>query len=154
MAEWLQKRRDKATNVSETTKEPAAAAASDQAKQRRAKERSELVSDGIERLDLWLHDLVRVGLADIAARPASFWDEQAKRLVDAQAPGLAGRVAQIAAGFGASAERAERMLGELGRLKLLTHAYRSAHTLDPGLANEIRQLIGWNVSQAELEHEG
>jgi SWIM zinc finger len=154
VAEWLQKRRDKTTKVFETTKEPAAAAASDQAKQRRAKERSELVSDGIERLDLWLHDLVRVGLAEIAVRPASFWDQQAKRLVDAQAPGLASRVAQLASASGTSAERAQRMLGELGRLQLLTHAYRSLDAIDPRLALEVRQLIGWNVSQAELEHDG
>ncbi len=37
-------------------------------------------------LDRWLKDLVRSGLANVHARPNSFWDAMAARLVDAQAP--------------------------------------------------------------------
>ena len=45
-----------------------------------------LVRDGLDRLDLWMQDLVRAGIAELAARPSSLWEEQARRLVDAQAP--------------------------------------------------------------------
>jgi hypothetical protein len=42
----------------------------------------------------------------------------------------------------------------MGRIKLLTHAGRRIDELEPGLASDVRQMIGWNVSQEELDKEG
>jgi hypothetical protein len=36
----------------------------------------------------------------------------------------------------------------------LLHAYDRLQELEPAIASEVRQLIGWNVSQEELEREG
>src|SRR5262249_30269823 len=43
---------------------------------------------------------------------------------------------------------------ELGRIKLLLHAYDRLDTLDQALASDVRQMIGWNVGQDELERDG
>jgi hypothetical protein len=46
------------------------------------------------------------------------------------------------------------LLAELGRIKLLLHAHERLDALDPLLASDVRQIIGWNVSQAELDQTG
>jgi len=152
--EWLQKRRARAEKEAVPNTDPAAGPADEKARQRRTEQRSKLVRDGLGRLGLWMRDLVRAGLAEVAVKPASFWEEQAKRLVDAQAPGLAARVARLALLPRSSADWATRLLGELGRITLLLHAYDRLDELDPALSSEVRQLIGWNVSQDELERDG
>jgi len=152
--EWLQKRRARAEKQAAPNADPGPGPADEKARQRRTEQRSKLVRDGLARLDLWMQDLVRTGLADVAVKPASFWEEQAKRLVDAQAPGLAARVARLAFLPRSSVDWATRLLGELGRIKLLLHAYDRVDGLDPALLSEVRQLIGWNVSQDELERDG
>ena len=89
VVDWLQKRRDreeKRTECKEKEDGPAPASDNQKARERRTEQRNKNVQDGLDRLDLWLKDLVRSGLADLAGKPASFWEEQAKRLVDAQRP--------------------------------------------------------------------
>ena len=49
---------------------------------------------GLDELERWLGDLVRQGLAGARRQPYAFWDAMAARLVDAQMPGLAERVAR------------------------------------------------------------
>ncbi len=152
--EWLQKRREREEKQAVPKTEPVPGPVDEKARQRRTEQRSKLVRDGLDRLDLWMQDLVRGGLAEAAVKPGSSWEEQAKRLVDAQAPGLAARVARLASLARSSPDWATRLLGELGRIKLLLHAYDRLDELDPAIASDVRQLIGWNVSQEELEREG
>ena len=151
VAEWLEKRRAREEKSRPAADKPVPDA---KAKQRRSDERARKVQDGLERLDLWLKDAVRAGVLDLAAKPASAWEEQAKRLVDAQAPGLAGRVARLASLPRSSPDSVPRLLGELGRIKLLLHAYGRIDQIEPPLASEIRQMLGWNVTQEVLEREG
>jgi hypothetical protein len=109
------------------------------------------VSDGLDTLDLWLNDLMRNGLGQVEAQPASFWYAQATRLVDAQAPGLAGRLRAAAGIVSAGDQWPQRLLDALGQMALLTHAYRRLDTLAPDLRADVRQLIGWTLSVAEVE---
>src|SRR5262249_32350260 len=105
-------------------------------------------------LDLWLKDQVRAGLATLESKPLSFWDEQAKRLVDAQAPGLASRIARLAAIPNSAPDWPRRLLGELGRLKLLLRACQRPDQLDAALQHDLRQIIGWTVSQEDIQRHG
>src|SRR5215212_134815 len=54
-----------------------------EAKEKRARKRLSRVAAGLEALDLWTEDLVRDGLATGGTWPVSFWETQAKRMVDA-----------------------------------------------------------------------
>jgi hypothetical protein len=154
--EWLLKRRarEEKQAAARTEPTPAPGSADDPARRRRTDQRARLVRDGLDRLDLWMRDLIRTGLAETVVKPNALWDEQAKRLVDAQAPGLAARVGRLASLSRSAPDWADRLLGELGRITLLIHAYHRLDQLDPALASDVRQLIGWTISQEELEQTG
>ncbi len=112
------------------------------------------MAEGLQRFDLWLKDLVRSGLGTVESKPASFWEDAARRLVDAQAPGLASRVARLASIPRSSPDWPARLLAELGRFKLLVAAWQRLGELPPPLQSDIRQLLGWTVSQEELQQTG
>ncbi|HEX7376120.1 MAG TPA: SWIM zinc finger family protein [Pirellulales bacterium] len=156
--DWLAKRRARDEKRGVAEKEPLVVASTgpvdQKAKEKRAEQRGANVRDGLSRLDLWMKDLVRSGLAAVETQPASLWDEQAKRLVDAQAPGLASRVARLASIPRSSPDWVGRLLAELGRIQWLIHAHNRLDALDPLLAGDIRQILGWNVSQADLDQSG
>ncbi len=132
---------------------PAAAAAA-AAAGKRAEKRQRLVRAGIETLDLWLHDLIRNGLGQVEAQPAAFWESQAARLVDAQAPGLAARLRAMAEIIHASDDWPQRLLDALGQLALLTHAYSRLDMLDSTLREDVRQLVGWTLMADEVAARG
>jgi hypothetical protein len=151
--EWLDKRAASAER--KQTRAAVADRPPDPAEQaRRAEQRKARVSKGIEALDLWLNDLVRNGLGSIEAQPASYWEAQAARLVDAQAPGLASRVRRLSDLVGAGEEWPSRLLDELGRIALLTHAFRRVDALPDALQTDVKLLVGWSLTQEEVAATG
>ncbi|HET7036316.1 MAG TPA: SWIM zinc finger family protein [Thermomicrobiaceae bacterium] len=155
---WLARRAERAAQrapdapVKKRPEKPPASA--DRAAARRADQRRARVAAGIEALDRWLSDLVRTGLASVATQPATFWEQQAARLVDAQAPGLAARVRRLAAIPNSSPDWPERLLGQLGRLALLTESYRRIEELEPALQEDVRGAVGWTLSREEVVARG
>lgn len=148
---WLEKR--DATAKKKEEKEAAAPAEKvidEAAKAKRVEKRAAAVLAGLDQLELFLADFVRQGLAAIERKAYELCENQAKRLVDAQARGLANRVKRLAEIPSSGGNWTERMLAEMSRLQLLVHAARRQESLRPELASEIRQLIGWNVTSEEL----
>jgi hypothetical protein len=115
-------------------------AARDQAQ--RIRRREVRIQAGVDDLDRWLQDFARAGLAEMAARPWSTFEQMAARLVDAQAPGLARMVRDLGAAPHTHANWPERMLINVGRLVLLVEAWRARDALDPDLRAEVRSLVG------------
>ncbi len=153
ITEWLAKRAARAEKKQERQDRPAQAA-DPAAQAKRAAQRERRIADGLEILDAWLADLVRSGLAGLETRPPSFWEDAARRLVDAQAPALAARIRRLGELPGASQEWPRRVLGELGRVALLSHAFRRLDQLDPSLRQDVRQLLGWTFQQDQLVSQG
>jgi hypothetical protein len=153
---WLERRQQQSQKKAERQEGAAGSAkpVDEAAQQKRAEQRDARVSDGLTRLDLWLRDLVRAGLASVEAKPASFWEEQSRRLVDAQAPALAARISRLAAIPRSSPDWPDRLLAELGRIKLLIHAWGRFAELSPDLQADVRQLLGWTITQDELQRTG
>lgn len=120
------------------------------ARAKRAEQRASRVADGIATLDLWLRDLLQQGLASAPTRPSAFWDEQARRLVDAQAPG-ASRLVQALASDAVSGEGwQDRMLRTLARLLLLVHGYSRLAELPPDTQADLLAALGQPLSHAEV----
>lgn len=149
VAEWLAKRDQKAraeTEPAPTTHTPTAKPS----RSRTADAREAKVDAGVAELRRWLRDLVRSGLADAPNRPSSFWASAAARMVDAQAPGLARMVRELAGVPATGAGWQGRMLERLARLHLLLEGYERIATLAPETQADVRAAIGWAQSAAAL----
>ncbi|MDQ3328744.1 MAG: SWIM zinc finger domain-containing protein, partial [Chloroflexota bacterium] len=140
VVEWLTKRTEDTTKRHTRADTPTSRA-------KRSGKRDALVQQGLDSLDLWLADLVRNGLATVETQPVTFWERQAARMVDAQAPGIAARLKAIAAIPHSSRNWSLQLLDALGRLALLIEAYRNQSGLDPLVREDIRQAIGWSLTQ-------
>jgi hypothetical protein len=158
VTEWLTARAEREARqatqatAAERPREPDLAA-----QQRRAASRDKKVDAGVDELRRWLADLARGGLAAAQAQPWQWWDQMARRMIDAQARGLANRVrrlAEIAAAGGQRADWPERMLDELGGLHLLCEAWTRRDTLPPATLSALRTRIGYTMTAAEVLREG
>jgi uncharacterized Zn finger protein len=140
LSDWLRSRRGRL--------EPRAVAADDERtadeQRKRASRREERITEGVEDLDRWLQDVLRAGLAEVATRPWSTFDQMSARLVDAQAPGLARLVRHLGGLPHTTSNWPERMLIDVGRLALLLDAWRRRTHLDPRQQDEVRTLVGIN----------
>jgi hypothetical protein len=150
VTDWLARRA--ARKRAEGRDEPVPA--DPEAKEKREKRRRSRISAGLDALDLWMEDLVRGGLAAAGTQPPSFWEEQAKRMVDAQAPGVATRLRRLSELPNTSPDWTGRLLDALGRLALLSEAFRRLDVLDDPLAESVRVEVGISLSQKEVLERG
>ncbi|MGP9019079.1 SWIM zinc finger family protein [Streptomyces sp. BR1] len=142
-AQWLGDRRARAEKKgSEAAGPPAERTADPEAARRRAERRAERVTAGATELEQRLEDLLRGGIA-AAERPGyGLWEETAARMVDAQAPGLAGRVRELGAIPGSGPGWPVRLLEECALLHLLDRAWLSRERLPEPLAATVRTRVG------------
>jgi hypothetical protein len=108
--------------------------------------RAERVAVGLDELDRWLADQVRTGLAGMSTLGYAHWDAMAARLVDAQAPGAARLVRNLAD----YVSDPERLLAELGLLRLLAAGFARLDDLPPELAATVRLRVGMPVAAEEV----
>ncbi|MFJ6520914.1 SWIM zinc finger family protein [Streptomyces filamentosus] len=118
------------------------APADPEAARRRAKRRAARVTAGAEELERRLADLVRGGLAAAGQRGYGPWEETAARMVDAQAPGLAGRVRELGAIPDSGPGWPVRLLEECALTHLLDRAWLAGDRLPAGLAATVRTRVG------------
>jgi hypothetical protein len=145
--EWISKRGEKQEKVAEKKDKPVDEAA--QAKRQQA--RHQKVVDGLEELLLWIKDLVRNGILNIPEKGAAYWESMAKRMVDAQAPGLANMIRSISNINFYSEGWQNEFLEQLLKIYLLISGYKHIEELDLDQQNDIRTLIGFTQSQEELK---
>jgi len=142
VSNWINIQHQKRTKKIESGKvvDPSAQA-------KRAAKREEKVTAGVQELDRWLRDLVRQGLAAVQTQPYSYWDAVAARMVDAQAPGLARQLREMASIPHSRVDWQERLLERLGRMHLLIQGFQRLETLPPPTQADIRTLIGWTQKE-------
>lgn len=149
-SDWLKKRAARGQVAAKQTERKTSKETRQKQAARRAARREKLAETGIDALERWLRDFARLGPASVQSAPASFWDEQAARMVDAQLPGAARQIREMAAVSGSRPDWAEMLLLRVGRLYLLTQAYRKLDTLPAAAQQDVHALLGWTVNQEEL----
>jgi len=171
VAEWLSRRRPgtgrpagkpadaDAPAPSMAALEPVEAPLSDptaeaQAAQRRAKAeaaREASVTAGLEALNIWIGDQLNTGLASFALRAQTACRTAGQRLIDVKAPGLAARLDALPGALLSRPEplRPDFLLAELGRLHLISAAWRRREGLDLPLVDDLRRTIGWNMRRED-----
>lgn len=112
--------------------------------------RADRAAAGAAELRLRLADGVRRGLAGEEGTGRSAWDGVAARMVDAQAPGLASRVRELAAVPASGPDWPGRLLEEYALLDLLAAAYGRVDRLPAPLAATVRSRVGFTVEAVEV----
>lgn len=153
VCEWLAGRAGRQEKAKERAEQKATGAAppvDEAARAKRQEKRESRVDEGAALLGQWLGDLVRRGFADADLGGHAAWDEITRRMVDAQAGGLARRLRYAAAAARSGPGWEARLAAELGRLHLLLAAYARKGVLDADLRGEIEQQVGWTVPQEQV----
>ncbi|GAA3088998.1 SWIM zinc finger family protein [Streptosporangium carneum] len=153
-AEWLDQRKARAAGAAASSSGAGRAASASAPDPRRAELREQRVTAGLAELERWLADQVRQGIA--GSRRHDHWDGLVKRLVDAQAPGVAGTVSRLGAVL-SHEDWPARLLGEYALLHLLAVAHRRPPAArEPGedsgaeLLQTVRERIGFPVAKEEV----
>lgn len=141
VADWLSGRAERAEKKARQAAEEKPPDPEQQAKRQAARARR--IEQGIEELDLWLRDLIRHGLAWVQTQPMDFWNNMAARLVDAQAPGLARNLRDMALIPATGEGWHERLLYRLARLHLLLRAWERRDQLSEEQLEDVRLAIGF-----------
>jgi hypothetical protein len=151
--DWVSKWIESRSNRAEKKEAKAKAPKDPEAAAKTAAKRELRVEDGIAELRLWLEDLVRTGLAAASSKDGAHWEGMAARLVDAQAPGLAGMVRELGGVRSSGAGWQDRMLERASRLYLLIEGYERLNTLPLDIQSDLRTLVGWSQDQDELRRQ-
>ncbi|MFF3442944.1 SWIM zinc finger family protein [Streptosporangium sp. NPDC002721] len=171
VGEWLDGRRGRAARAAEAGAARAALAAEPGATDgRRAAQREQRVNTGLSDLERWLADQIRQGIA--GSRRHDQWDDLVKRLIDAQAPAVAGSLSRLGAVLDGD-DWPARLLGEYALLHLLCVAHRrlsvpdgagggdsadsggsgegaSRDTVPDGLLERVRDRVGFPMTKEEV----
>ncbi|MFE7119629.1 SWIM zinc finger family protein [Streptomyces sp. NPDC057654] len=160
---WLSGRRQRAERTAATVAAKAAKTAEEAedtgdgepsagraAARRRAEQRARRMADGARELEHRLADLLRNGLASADRGGYGQWEETAARMVDAQAPGLAARVRELASAPASGSGWPSRMLAECALLHTLDQGYLHVDGLPEPLAATVRSRVGLTTDTADL----
>lgn len=121
-----------------------------ESRDRRRSKRLARTNEGLELLDQWLRDFVRQGSAALAQQRSDWSEAMQRRLIDAQAPGLARHVAAIDAVVHAAEKNPRDLLAALGRLYLLGVAGRARDRLAAEQGAAVDQALGIPVAKEQV----
>lgn len=152
VSEWLAKRAER------EEKKTVAASATDKqvdttAQAKRQQARQQKVSDGTAELLRWIKDLVRNGIMDLPEKDPSFFENMIRRMVDAQAPGLAAMMRELADISYFHEGWQTIFMNQLIRIYLVIQGYQHLDQLPEPLQQDIRSLIGFAQAQEELKEQ-
>jgi hypothetical protein len=148
VSDWIAGRAEREKKV-ERAKVAAEKPVDLEAQAKRAAQRDSRVREGVAGCRLWLDDLLRRGLAAARTEAGSF-EQVAARMVDAQAPGLAGYVRRVPEVMASGEGWDVRALDLLGRLHLLLCAAERIEQLPPDLVVDVRSALGYNQAKEEV----
>lgn len=148
VSEWLAGRQVRAEKKATAAKEPKPVDREAQAERR--DQRLKRIRDGMTELHLWVTDWVKSGIAWAPTRGWDYFDAQARRLIDAQAPGVARRVHELGSIAARGAGWQRPFLERLAVLHLLCRAAARIDELSDNDRANLFTAFGIPVSQDEL----
>jgi hypothetical protein len=117
----------------------------------RRAQRAGRVTNGLSELEEWLRDQVRIGLpAAVGPSAGGHADVMAARMVDAQAPGVAGVLRDLSVVPLSGEGWPGRLLAGYAQLHLLARAHERLDRLPASLAATVRSRIGYTTGRQEV----
>lgn len=148
---WINKRQTKASKPEPDDRTSEEQEKLDKSKEKTQIERFSSVQAGVIELELWLKDLIRIGILELPNKPTVEYSRIAARMVDAKAPGLASWVRMLGnLNFNNSNEWQSEALTIISKLFLLINTFKNYDNLTPLWQTTIKNLVGWNQSPKEL----
>jgi hypothetical protein len=148
---WLDKRTERDEKKTEKKEKEKQVDPAAQAK--RQENRLKRVEDGMSDLRLWIKDIIRNGLLNIPGKDPSYFENVARRMVDAQAPGLATMVRSLRdINFFLEGWQTPFM-DQLIRIYLVLEGFQRIEELPEPLRDELKSLVGFTQNQDELKAE-
>ena len=148
---WLDKRGERDEKKAEKKEKEKKVDPAAQAK--RQENRLKRVEDGMMELRLWVKDIIRNGLLNIPGKDPGFFENMAKRMVDAQAPGLASMVRSLRDTNFFLEGWQSSFLDQLLRIYIVLDGFPRISDLTPDLRDELKTLVGFAQSQEEVKAE-
>jgi len=149
VSDWLSKRVEKEERRAE--KKESAKPVDEAAHAKRQQARQQKVSDGVAELLLWIKDMIRSGIHALPAKAPAWWENMARRMVDAQAPGLANMVRTLGNTNFYRTDWQSECTEQLLRIYLLISGYQYFDQQDPLLQADINSQLGFTINQEELK---
>jgi hypothetical protein len=154
--EWLAKRSEKAAKKAEAASAPAKPVdpeAARAAAEKREAARDKRIGEGLDELRVWLQDLAGEGLGAQDLRKPGPWEQRARRLNDAQLPGLARQLTELGHAATTRADWLEQLVFGLGRIHLAMRAWDRRETLSEGEQQDLQRFFGAVQREADIEPE-
>ncbi len=153
--EWLGKRADKvAKKANEAAAverdDPAAEAKAAVAAAKREATREKRVQEGLQDLRLWLLDLAREGFTTHNLQKAEVWEQRARRLNDAQLPGLARRLQELGHIAVTNSDWLPQVSAGIGQLYLALRAYATHDTLSEPEQHDLLRFLGSAQRESDI----
>lgn len=150
VSEWLSAREARAAKSAEKqVREPQSG--DPQAQAKRQQKRIGNAREGLESLSVWMQDLVRAGIGAMPGKGFDFFDSQARRMVDAQAPGVARLLRELGSLSAQGAGWQRPFVEQLGRLHLLARAVDRFDELPEAVRADVASVLGVTVTAEELK---
>jgi hypothetical protein len=122
-----------------------------EAKEKRVQERLFRVAAGVAEMEVWLKDLLRQGLLTLPEKEVSFFEKIRARMVDAQATGLGNLIRDLRdLNYHSGTAWQGDALAIIANIYLLLEGFKRIETMDSLSQNDLKLLLGWNVSQKEI----
>ena len=150
VAEWLAKRIEKTEKKAEQANKPV----DEEAQQKRLQAREQLIEDGISELLLWLQDIVRKGIIHLPQNGSAAFDNMAKRMVDAKAPGIANLVKSLGRINFYKEGWEGQFLQQVTRIYLAIAAFKNRNEPKRLYDADIKTQIGFTQNQEALKEQG
>jgi len=145
VTEWLGSRNSRAEKKAVAKKSaPDAKAAA-----KRKEKKHSRIDDGVEHLEQVLKDFMRNGLAGSRIDQSSTWENLTKRMLDAQASGLAGFVRGLET-ISLLPDWETKFIHTCGSIHLLLKSWKTRDNITPELKAEVEQLIGLSPTKEEI----
>lgn len=148
---WLDKRNEREEKkvekkTKEKTVDPVAQA-------KRQENRVKRVEDGMSDLRFWIKDIIREGILNMASKEPSFFENMARRMVDAQAPGLATMIRRLGNINFYQDGWQTPFLDQMIRIYLVLNGFSRIQELPAELQEELRTAVGFTQNQDALKEE-
>lgn len=140
---WLEKRGQQQQAKQTKAEQPV----DPKAQQKRQAQRQQRAEQGLNDLQLWLQDLLRNGLLQLKNYQYQTFQEMAKRMVDAQLPGIANQLLELSE---RTTEQPSVLLHRLSQLNLLAESYARLDQLLPDWQAEIHARLGFPISKESV----